>query len=196
MTGLGAMMAGGNPAEGRQAGDFYATPGEVTIALCAVEIFMGTIHECASGNGAMARVLESCGYKVFGTDINPQGYGSQKDLFEIKEPIGDNIVTNPPFNLAGDMILHIHAYLKPRKLALVLKSTYWHAASRHELFTLTQPARIYPLLWRPDFLNKGAPTMDVSWVVWDRDHSGPTQYIPLPKPETRPTAKRARVAIV
>lgn len=192
-------MAGGNPEEGRQVNDVYDTPGEVTMALCAVETFIGAIHEGACGRGAMAKVLESVGYKVIGTDLEPRGYGFKADIFKLRRALAPNFVTNPPFAFtepakldAEDLINHVLAYLKPVKMALLLKATYWHAAGRQNLFNLTRPARVYPLTWRPDFLGKGRPTMECSWMVWDVDHTGPTQYIPLARPKTTALVRPAR----
>jgi hypothetical protein len=51
---------------------------------------------------------------------------------------------------------------------MLLKSQYWHAAKRHQLFNTHTPAYILPLTWRPDFMfgeRGGAPTMDVLWTV-------------------------------
>lgn len=175
-------MAGGNPAEERQARDFYPTPADVTKALIAAEVFYGPVIEPACGDGAMAQVFEAMGLPVTASDIHPLGYGDKRDFFSIEEiPADANIVTNPPFELAADFIRHGLA-LKPKKLALVLKATYFHAASRHALFTSTKPAAIYPLTWRPDFLGKGRPTMDVIWAVWKRGYSGNTLYKPLKRP--------------
>jgi hypothetical protein len=141
------------------------------------------MHECCCGDGAMARVLERHGYDVVGTDLVDRGYGSQASIFDIKEPLADNIVTNPPFNLAEDIIVHCQEVLKPRRMAMVLKSTYWHAKSRSSLFRKHRPAAVLPLLWRPDFLGLGRPTMEVMWCVWDAGrNSMTTLYQPLHKP--------------
>lgn len=180
--GLGSAMAGGNPADERQERDFYPTPTEVTKALIAAETFYGPIVEPACGDGAMGKVFEAMGLPVQASDIHPLGYGTRRDFFDIESIDPDaSIVTNPPFDLAADFIAH-GLSLKPRKLCLVLKATYWHAASRGGLFQKSRPAAVYPLLWRPDFLGKGRPTMDVCWTVWRRGHVGPTVYQPLQRP--------------
>jgi hypothetical protein len=174
-------MAYGNPADGRQERDFYPTPIEVTQALLSVETFEGGIWEPACGNGAMSNVLLAAGYKVISTDIHPLDFGTQADFFNVKPRLVTNIVTNPPFDLAQRFIEHAMLF-QPKKLALVLKATYWHAKNRMPLFEKYPPARIYPMLWRPDFLGKGRPTMEAQWCVWDRDHAGATIYHPLRKP--------------
>ena len=180
--GLGSAMAGGNPADERQERDFYPTPGEVTRALIAAEKLEGPIFEPACGDGAMAKEFKAAGYKVVASDIHPLGYGVKRDFFTVKQKLPTaNIVTNPPFNLAERFIEHALS-LEPKTLCLVLKSTYWHAKSRADLFERTRPAAVYPLLWRPDFLDKGRPTMEVCWTVWRRGHTGGTLYQPLERP--------------
>jgi hypothetical protein len=185
--GLGAAMAGGNPAEGRQEDDFYPTPEAVTQALFSVERFDGAIYDPACGDGAMIRVFQEKGFKTLASDINPRGAMSEapkRDFLAFKGrlPANVSIVTNPPFNLAEAFILKAHE-LECKKLCLVLKSTYWHAASRRKLWRVWQPKAVYPLTWRPDFLGKGRPTMEVAWHVWERGRTGPTTYLPLARPE-------------
>lgn len=181
---LGAMMAGGNPAGGRQDDDFYPTPADVTEALLTVERFEGGIWEPCCGDGAMVKVLQVAGYLVDATDINPRGCGRQADFLETKSLAHgcENIVTNPPFELAVPMIEHALFGLGAKKLALVLKASFWHAKTRKKLWDRCPPAAIHPLLWRPDFLGKKRPTMEVMWCVWERGHTGPTHYRPLVRP--------------
>jgi len=194
--GIGAAMAGGNPQDGREDRDFYPTPANVTQALLNVETFTGTIHECACGDGAMAEVLKAAGYTVIATDIEPLDYGTQADFLEIGAPLADSIITNPPFALAAKFIEHGLGVLKPRKMALMLKSTYWHAAERRELFERYRPSAIYPLLWRPDFKGLGRPTMEVQWCVWDREHMGHPIYRPLPNPTPKTRKRKAKPVLV
>lgn len=181
--GLGSMMAGGNPAEGRQDNDFYSTPPEVTHALLLKETFHDDVWECAAGSGAMSDVLQLHGYTVVSTDVNPQRDDVKRfDFLKRGTTRAPSLVTNPPFSLAEPFIRHAHK-LGVEKMALLLKSSFWHAKSRMDLWNLWQPARIYPLLWRPDFMGKGRPTMEVAWFVWERDReNADTLYRPLAKP--------------
>lgn len=179
---LGAMMAGGNPAEGRQEDDFYPTPPEPTIALLNVEQFDGRIHECACGDGTMAKIIAAYGYDVIASDLVPRGYGSQHDFLKITKKVSHNIITNPPFDLAEKFIRHALEVQRPRKLALLLKSTYFHAKNRIPLFEQHPPKIIYPLTWRVDFLGKGRPTMECSWFVWHRGNTDLPTYQLLAKP--------------
>lgn len=186
--GIGAAMAGGNPTEGRNSDDFYPTPDECTIALmnaerAYIERHTNTIWECACGTGDMAAIIGQYSFSVMATDLIDRGYGSQADFFASTMPMEDvAIITNPPFNLAPQFITHALEVIKVPYLALLLKSTFWHARRRYDLFIKHPPAVIYPMTWRPDFMKRGAPTMDCSWVVWDSNRTE-TRYIPMLRPE-------------
>lgn len=194
MSGLGAMMAGGNPATGRQADDFYPTPPEVTQALLRryPRLAEEWIWEPAAGDFAMAAELEAIGAEVSATDINPRsprvGRHDFLDSRTISTPF-TAIITNPPFNLAAKFIERAHFLARNSPslsfVALVLKSTYWHAASRTTLFRNWPPTAIHPLTWRPDFMGRGAPTMEISWAVWDLENplAHFTSYEPMSRPQ-------------
>ena len=192
---LGRMMVGG-AANGnalarnvRRDGDFYPTPPECTIALLRAEEtrMPMQVWEPACGDGAMARVLQHYGRSVVATDLVDRGHGEHGKNFlfqtELRAPA---IVTNPPFKLAAQFIEKAQA-LSAVYCALLLKSTFFHAASRAGMFARHRPARIYALTWRPDFLEQNAPTMECVWVVWDGT-SAVTHYDLLSHPHAARSA--------
>jgi len=184
---LGAAMAGGNPTMGREEADFYPTPDECTIGLMNAEhddirLNVSTIWECACGTGNMSEVLKTFGFEIISSDLIDRGYGSTLDFFADMSPHPNRaIITNPPFNLAPNFIQHALEVTQVPYLALLLKSTFWHARRRYDLFMKHPPSVIYPMTWRPDFMKRGAPTMDCSWVVWDRNRPQ-TRYVPMLRP--------------
>lgn len=178
------QLTGGNNKGTRRDLDFYPTPKECTVALMDF-LKLDTnivIWEPACGDGAMTRVLESYGHKVISTDIQ---YG--QDFFMIDNTY-DAIITNPPFNLSEEFIKK--SLENATIVCMLLKSQYWHASKRYELFNNTNPEYVLPLTWRPDFLEhtrkegdkKGSPTMEVAWTVWNKKYEGETKYLPLKKP--------------
>lgn len=94
----------------------------------------------------------------------------------------DAIITNPPFLLAPQFISR--ALGQTPYVAMLLKSTFWHAASRTELFRRNPPAAVLALNWRPQFGGEkhagSSPTMDFIWTVWEPGNSG-TRYEILSK---------------
>ena len=171
------MMAGGNPEEGRQDNDWYATPPEVTQSLLAaygsfLEGYSGLYVEPCCGDGAISKILAQRlpEARVASFDLVYRGYGFQADIFSRviqRDDEVDVVITNPPFNIAEKIVRHVMGNWKPKVMALLLKSTFFHAAERAALFEEYPPAHIFALPWRPDFLGKGRPTMECSWFVWD-----------------------------
>ena len=181
MTGLGAMMAGGNPADGREEDDFYPTPWEPTEAFLDEVTFDGIVHENACGDGAMAKQIAARGYEVRASDLVNRGYGVRRNFFTIKKPVAHNLMSNPPWNLAEEFIRH-GLSLNPRKMAYLLKASYFHAASRIPLFNEHPPSTIYPLTWRIDFKNKGRPVIECAWYLWERGIKRHPEYKLLRRP--------------
>jgi hypothetical protein len=168
--------------------DFYATPPEVTLALLdflASEGRIGhdLIWEPACGRGDMANVMSDRGYRVLVSDLHPQIEGLPPTDFLKSSAKCDWIITNPPFSKATEFITHALELGKP--CAFLLKSQFWHAKSRLDLFRKNPPTYVLPLTWRPDFLfgaKSGSPTMECLWTVWiPGDHE--TIYYPLEKPK-------------
>lgn len=176
--GLGRAIAGGGEKAKRRANDYYPTPRAATEALLRHEAEFirawlvaagGAVWEPCGRGGAIGRVLADQGFAVVATDIvaDPAHDVVGLDLLQADVPLGLVVMTNPPFALAADMIVHLLARLKVRYLALLLKSTFWQADNRQSLLADHPPARRYDLAWRLDFTGGGSPTMECSWFVWD-----------------------------
>lgn len=186
-----ATIAGGSSAQNsRHASDFYETPPECTVALMRhlPEWRKRGTWEPACGDGAIGKVLrDMCGGQaVVETDlrITARSLGGVDFLRQTRMPEGTHqIITNPPFNLAAEFIRHARSFGVP--FALLLKSTFWHAAERRALFVETSPVKVLPLGWRPAMApdRGGSPTMEFSWTVWAAAPSvSGCEYYPLVKP--------------
>ena len=168
--------------------DFYATPTDVTVALLdfledkmLIE-YGDLIWEPACGSGAMTEVMLNRGYAVLGTDLYPQDPDIAGEDFLKSRNYCDWIITNPPFSKATEFITHALELGKP--CAFLLKSQFWHAKSRLNLYRENPPSYVLPLTWRPDFLygaKSGSPTMECLWTVWAGGHE--SIYYPLEKPK-------------
>lgn len=173
-------------AKDRPATDFYPTPLEVTVALLR---FLNIpkdkiIWECACGEGHMSRAMENMGYHVVSTELNHESYGEgDVDFLTCKPRSCDWVITNPPFRCSVAFIQRCIDLGKP--FALLLKSQYWHAKNKSDIFNSFKPAYVLPLTWRPDFLfgqKGGSPTMECIWVVWGTQPCEYTEYQILSKP--------------
>lgn len=203
-SGIGAKMAGGNPANGRQANEFYPTPADVTEALILAEgaRIPQRVWEPACGTGSMSEVLKNFSFDVESSDLINHGYGVSGVDFLHKNtvnPFGKakyGIITNPPFALSARFVEAVHRH-EAIYCAYVLKSTWFHAwKSRGMLWERYRPARIYALGWRPDFLGQGAPTMEVMWCVWEPGKlATQTTYDILPPLDKKTLDRRPRKAL-
>lgn len=188
---LGRAMIGGHGGPNkRQDHDYYPTPAEVTRAFLRYEgrylrVDPCPIWEPCGRGGAIMRELEAEGFETIGTDLVPDLANRVEplDILRATKPRSRRVITNPPFNIAAEIITHLLGRLDVEYLALLLKTSYWHAEERSSLFERHRPARIYALNWRPDFLGQGAPTMDCIWTVWQRGRKTTRYHVLRRRPD-------------
>lgn len=179
MNDMGVNLANASHKNPRRAMDNYSTPSEVTSALLGFLNLSApmSILEPACGSGAISRVLAAAGHTVFSSDIRQTGYGNVQDYLSADPVKGiDAIITNPPFNQSEEFIRK--AVTEAPLVAMVLKSQYFHAKKRTQLFKDCPPSFVLALNWRPDFLfgeRGGAPTMEILWAVWQKGQAD-TRY--------------------
>jgi hypothetical protein len=152
--------------------DFYPTPAWGTEALCHYEKFDGPILEPCCGDGAMARVLTQHGYFVIPTDKYCRGYGYQRDFFDVKQRCA-NIVTNPPFGIA-EQIVHHALNLATRKVAIFGRTAFLESVRRYEsIYKDIPPSRVLIFTRRISLYadgekgSMGGGTTSFAWFIWD-----------------------------
>lgn len=165
----------------REKDDFYPTPPEPTRALLAAELVrmkdFPSIWECAAGDGAMAREMETLGFDVCKTDLVDRGCGASiASFYDFETPLSTAIVTNPPFQEcnSGEWIKHALGKLGVEYMALLLPVNWMGAMTRGPLWEKYKPARVYLMRWRIDFTGQGAPPMLNAWYIWDKKQEGET----------------------
>lgn len=151
----------------RQEQDFYPTPKYVTEALLNHHHFTGKIWEPACGDGRMAEVLKSHYPDVECSDLIDRGYGQIDVDFLSSDKKVDNIITNPPFNLAYEFIVQ-GLKLSDKCLALLLPIRYLTGKKRAKLYYKNPPAKIIVIPNKVDFLGFGSPAMEFAWFVWEK----------------------------
>lgn len=170
----------------RKPADFYPTPYDATQVLMDFLQLppLTTVFEPAAGDGDMAAVMEANELKVWASDMRTTSFCAGGADFLTSKPAIDPdwIITNPPFKLSVEFICR--ALAMTPNVAMLLKSQFWHARSRIEMFERNPPAFVCPLTWRPSFLEKErgkSPLMDVIWVVW-KGRANVTEFSPLRRP--------------
>ncbi len=151
----------------RQKEDFYPTPRYVTQALLDNYQFSGKIWEPACGDGRMAKVLLETYPDVECSDLIDRGYGKSGVDFLNSNKRSDNIITNPPFNLAYEFIVR-GLELSDKCLALLLPIRYLTGKKRAKLYAKYPPAKVIVIPNKVDFLGFGSPAMEFAWFVWEK----------------------------
>jgi hypothetical protein len=92
----------------------------------------------------------------------------------------DNIVTNPPYNVAEAFVAQ-GLKLARHKFALLLRLAFLEGANRaNTIFLKHPPSRVWIFSERITFYMKGAEragsgTTAYAWFVWDKHAQGPTE---------------------
>lgn len=171
---VGKNFSANNISGKRKKSDFYETPYSMTRQFLDDCSFYGDVLEPACGSGAIVKVLEEYGYETHYFDI-------EVDFLKYQGSVC-NIITNPPFSLAHEFILHAKK-IATRKIAMLLPLSYLHGKRRYdeiycdELFPLSSVHVYtrYPLLGN-DLREDGKYStgmMVYAWFVFDVDHIGP-----------------------
>lgn len=160
--------------------DFFPTPSWATEALIDNEGFQGDIWECACGNGAMSKVLETTGATIIDSDLYDRGYGEAGINFLTTTRRANNIVTNPPYNAAEGFVRAGLDHAE-HKFALLLRLAFLEGANRQRtIFSSAAPARVWVFSERITFypegaVQKGTGTTAYAWFVWDKNAAGSTE---------------------
>jgi len=163
--------------------DLYETPAPATQALLRVEKMPRVLWECATGRGAIVRVLRDHGHTVIASDIADYGFPLhfRRDfLAEIGMPAGvEAIVTNPPYQLAEQFVAHA-LQLAPLVIML-LRLAFLESERRCAILEGRGLARVHvfrkrlPMMHRDGWQGRKANNgMAFAWFCWDRSHTGPT----------------------
>jgi hypothetical protein len=179
---MGKNFSKGNSGK-RKESDFYATPKSLTReflkATCSEDVWWKngiTIDPCA-GKNAIMEVLQEFGFTpVIAHDINTDGVDFLTD-----NTLVDNIITNPPYSLANEFILHAKEVVRC-KFAMLLPITYLQGSYRYNYIWLDTEfplASVYvfnrfPMLEgniREDGKFSTGMTC-YAFYIWDRNHEG------------------------
>ncbi|MFN3625001.1 MAG: hypothetical protein ACK4TP_13180 [Hyphomicrobium sp.] len=160
--------------------DFFPTPAWATYALLDNEPFSGAIWECACGDGAMSKVLETAAPRVISSDLYDRGFGEIGHDFIGTARCADNIITNPPYNCA-EAFIRTAALRAKKKFALLLRLAFLEGAHRaNTIFSETPPNRVWVFSERITFYpkeaeRKGSGTTAYAWFVWDKESPDQTE---------------------
>jgi hypothetical protein len=167
----------------RDATDFYETPRSFTKALLDRIQFHSSVWEPGAGAGAIGDVLSSEGYNVVETDIVPRNERVLEEDFLTSERTGMDIITNPPFKL---MIPFAEQAWKlcHRKFAFVMPISGLNSSSRYQAIWSKMKVSNIILSGRYQHVMSARGEIPSQfthiWAVFDKEHTGPTQFEWLP----------------
>ena len=164
---------GHNKNNDRFENDFYSTPLDAIEDLIKYEKFDGKIWECSCGDGAISDPLIKAGYDVYSSDLIDRGYGEVKDFLTTNDKV-DNIITNPPFNLATEFTLHgLNSVNK--KMALLCKLSFLEGKKRSSvLFNQNKLKKVLIFSRRLGFEknDKKGGLIAFAWFIYDVNYNG------------------------
>ena len=156
--------------EEREENDYYATHPSAVEWLCELETFSHKIWEPCCGEGHISKVLKEHGYDVKSTDLIDRGYGEGGvDFLKTTEIVDCDIITNPPYSMAQEMVEHAMEIITPgHKVAMFLKLTFLESDGRKELFHKYPAKKIW--------VSSNRILCGKNGDFWQRDNEGNIKY--------------------
>lgn len=160
----------------RAQADYYPTPPSAVESLFKRVKFDGEIWECASGNGAMSKIIEKYN-TCFSSDIRTENiYGIGGIDFLMSKRKTANIVTNPPYILAKEFVERA-LLLSEQKVAMFLKLVFLESSDRYELFNHSPLKTVFVFCKRQKIyangvIGKNSGLIAYAWFLWDKNYIG------------------------
>ena len=184
----GTNLAGMSTTRDRVEDDFYATPEGAIKDILDREILNGSILEPACGEGHISKLLEEYypTSEIISTDLIQRddkfNIGVQGNIDFLTYDYNrkfDNVITNPPFNLAQEFIERA-LQLSNNKVIMFAKIQLLEGTKRREMFDNTPLKYVYVFSKRQNPLRNGSPTdekgkpwastMCFAWFVWEQGY--------------------------
>lgn len=144
------------------------------------------VWEPAAGEGHMAEPLRQYFAKVRPSDIHDygRGYSVTDFLLDDGPPVTDWLITNPPFRLGAEFIIHGLARAR-RGVAILARTAFLEGAERYHAIYCPP----YPMTQFSPFCER----VGMSLGGWDAETSTATSYAWFFFAKTAAAAKRAEV---
>lgn len=162
--------------------DHYCEPHWCSERLFEEEKFDTSIWDPCCGFGRIPESANRAGLIGLGTDVVNRGWHGQKttlDFLKCTAPLSENIVCNPPFNIAGRFMRQAIDMEGVQKIAMIFPTARLNAARWLEETPL---ARVWLMTPRPSMPpghtiaageKPSGGKVDFCWVVWTKGRVGP-----------------------
>lgn len=169
----------------RESHDFYAEPRWCNDELFNHVKFVGQIHDPCCGSGRVLESAKVAGYTVTAADKVRRMYPFQDKEINFLEDtsVYDNIVCNPPYNLA-ELFFH-HAYEHTRNsIAFLVRLAFLESQYRYKtIFSKFHPQQVLVFSTRPSMPPYGQPVgggkTAYCWIIWSVSNSVPCPFTKL-----------------
>lgn len=164
----------------REKKEWYVEPFWCSERLFVEERFEGGVYDPCCGFGRIVIGGLKAGLKAYGSDLIDRGWDSTRtphDFLSSADEQHDNIVCNPPFDIAPQFALHALGMAR-NKVAMIFPTARLNAA--HWLRE-TPLARVWLMTPRPSMPpghtitageKPGGGKTDFCWLVWSRGRIG------------------------
>ena len=171
-------MSSTNRGTVRQVNDHYDTPAYTIQSLLDNHMIAYPVLEPCAGNLAIANILKSD--EVYTNDINPDSPAAMnQDYLQFNERWYNRyqtIITNPPFNIAIDIIKRaLSDVVDSGEVIMLLRLNFLGSKKRHDFWQEYPPKFIYVLSNRPKFINNKSDSIEYAWFVWQKGYCGDTK---------------------
>lgn len=170
---MGKNFSRNNASGKRREADFYRTHPSLVWQLLDAMSFEGAIFDPCCGAGDIVQACRDIGFEAWGHDLNTDGEDFLKST-----SLCDTIITNPPYSLALEFILHAKKVCRDR-FCFLLPLTYLQGKERFDLVWMDEA---FPLAWVLPFTRYpmlgAAPRDDgkyptgmqaYAWFLWQKD---------------------------
>ena len=158
----------------RQVNDHYDTPKYTIKSLLDVHNIQYPVLEPCAGNLAISNMLK--GGLVTTNDINPESQSTfNYDYldYSFKGSNINTIITNPPFNIAQQIIERsLEDVVEGGEVIMLLRLNFLGAQKRRPFWKDAPLKHIYVLSKRPCFINNKSDSIEYAWFVFERGYKG------------------------
>jgi hypothetical protein len=162
--------------------DWYVEPSWSVEILRDLVPFRGAIHDPCCGMGTIPHV-----FRGTGADLVDRGYGFPVRDFLTDRSGYQNIVFNPPYGIAQEVIEHAREHAEERVAALV-QTKFLASQRRYPLFSSFDTELVIMLSRRPSMppgvmlrehgeAIRGGGSLDFCWVIWKRGHNAGARIV-------------------
>lgn len=160
--------------------EFYATPEWAIKKLLEHRRLYGNILEPTAGDGAILKAIRNHGYKNPITSVEIRRV-EEKKLQEFgnvfisdflhwqPDQKYDTIITNPPFNIAKEIVMKCFEVVSEKgQIIMLLKTAHLECGDRYNFWQNYPVSFLYALSERPYFEDDNDTDQAAyAWFVWD-----------------------------